>query len=196
MEKDFWIWFKDNQELFLNLDNIDDDIRDSNLDKLLNELHRYSNSLFFLIGNHPNGQNEIIITAEGNPDMFCMVERLVSAAPVIENWVVLAFKQPANEHFVTKYNGLELDPNEIWFEPLQSAKNSSDLGLRLYLAEYDEIRHDDYINSLYCVLENALGELSLAKDIAYIDVFKLPVDFNRLVPFNELKEFIMWRNNR
>ena len=85
----FWNWFKANQaqlfkaegskhrvlaELGINLKNIDQD-------------------LTFEMGREADGKREFDVSADGIPELFPLVKQVVAAAPKMEKWKVVAFRQ-------------------------------------------------------------------------------------------------------
>ena len=96
----FWNHFKQNNFVFLLLNEIPKDEIKINFDKLITMLHHYNKDLDLIIKNKNNGA-ELIITANGNPYLFKEVELLVHYAPVVERWKITAFLQ--SETNLTKY---------------------------------------------------------------------------------------------
>jgi len=135
-EQQFWNWFKQNEAQYFFLNQIDkDDEKERLLDDLLDHLHQYSIHLYFVVGGSPDGIQDLIITAEGNSDFFDQVDHLVNNAPQLDHWNIVAFK-PVQEDFKISYEGLELDPKNMFFIPLESDK-SNRIGLRIYVDNYD-----------------------------------------------------------
>jgi hypothetical protein len=170
-EKNFWDWFQKNeaQYFFLNQISDDEDEKENLLETFLNHLHNYCDRLFFEIGGLPDEKQDLIITAEGDTDYFAQVEMLVNTAPLLEHWNFIAFK-PARQDYTIEYNNITLDPNTLWFIPLNSNNNPQKIGIRLYADEYDETEEEDFLTASYLVLDNVLGEKSNALDIGYVEL--------------------------
>ena len=96
----FWNHFKQNNFVFLLLNEIPKDEIKINFDKLITMLHHYNKDLDLIIKNKNNGA-ELIITANGNLYFFKEVELLVYYALVVERWKITAFLQ--SETNLTKY---------------------------------------------------------------------------------------------
>jgi hypothetical protein len=190
----FWEWFVKNERDFFLLNENSNEVRDSLLQIFLLKLHQFNSNLYFEIGGFPYETQELVISACGNKDFFVYVEELVSAAPVIKNWKITAFKQPKEIDFITEYNGLKLVPDEIWFKPQDNDmnENSNALDLYLYVSNFDESRQMDYINALYLVLDNLLGEYDSANNIGCIEVINLPKTTAGLNNLKELAPYIDW----
>ncbi len=78
------------------------------LDEFQQTLHEYCEELHFEIGGHPNGDQEVIITAEGKREYFDVAEELVSQAPNLKDWVFVALKQASGFKHTIEYMGREI----------------------------------------------------------------------------------------
>ena len=191
----FWNWFKDNSSKYYYLNQIPDvGQKQILLDELLSKLHSYCDKLFFQIGGFPNEPQELIISADGNIESFEKVEKLISSAPQIDDWKIIAFKPPTEEDFVIEYEGIKLDPHEIWFLPLDNENNSQVLGLKLCLPEYTPQTKSILLEACYQLLDSILGEKSSALDIQYVEIDELPrqPEENGLIELTELPKYIQW----
>lgn len=192
--KEFWQWFTDNHAAYTFLTSIDQSIKEQLLDNLLAHLHKYCNKLYFEIGGFPDEEQELIITAEGNKNYFSKVEQLISDAPKINGWSFIAFKQPTNDHFTSKWGNIELDTKDIWFIPLES-DSSQEIGIRIYVPNYDQIKDDDSANPLLLkMIDTIIGEKSFSLDVAYIEFTSKLGDPEEegQIPIIELSSFIDW----
>lgn len=190
----FWDRFKENNQSYLFLDLIEEDLKEDLLNDLLESLHKYCDKLFFEIGGHPDEDRELIITAEGNKDYFDKAEELIHAAPSIEGWIFIALIPPRCEHFKGRWDDLELDTEDIRFLPLSNKKNS-DLGIRLLLGNYDSIKDNEVLMPLlYKMLDTIVGERSFALDIHYVDTGSFPdnEEEDELLPIIDLPKYIVW----
>ena len=198
-EKIFWKWFEENNSKYFYLNQISEaNKKEELLDALLNHLHDYCDKLFFEIGGIPNEAQELIISAEGDKKYFNKVEKLVSQAPKIKDWEILAFKRPMGTRFTTNYEGIELNPQKIWFLPLDNENEPQMFGVRIYMNNYNFQEEKLFLNASYQVLDAILGEKSNALDIHHVEVDKLPPEpeKNELIRLTELPEYITWRKSK
>ena len=107
----FWNHFKQNNFVFLLLNEIPKDELKAHFDKLIEILHQYNKDLDLIIKNKNKGA-ELIITANGNPYLFKEVELLVHHAPVVERWKITAFLQPETK--LNKYENSTDIPLEYY----------------------------------------------------------------------------------
>lgn len=184
----FWNYFKQNNFVFLLLNEIPKDELKIHFDKLIHCLHQYNKDLDLIIKNKKS-EAELIITANGNPYLFKEVELLVHHAPVIKRWQITAFLQP--ETNFTKYQqsidkpienyGVSLKISEMYFELIKIKNKPLEMGIRVYIKNY--IVHSNNKNlrsAIYIHLEHLLGEKSFANDISLIDITQIPNDSDEL----------------
>lgn len=194
----FWKWFKDNNKAYTFLNSIEEETKEKLLNEFLKQLHKYCDSVYFEIGGYPDGDQELIITAEGDKNYFGKVEELVNAAPKIDGWTFIAFKPPMPDNFKSKWDDLELDTKNMWFLPLSNDK-TQDLGIRVCFSNQDLIKNNETLTPLlYKMLETIVGEKSFALDIHYVDTDLLPDDPEQegLYPILELPNYIQWHKSQ
>ena len=195
----FWKWFEDNNHAFLFTSEVDDDAREQLLSDFLDELHKYNDKLYFQIGGSPDGDQELIITAEGNAEQFESVEKLIASAPVIAHWIFIAFIQASNDDNAINYEDVEIKRSDLWFLPLQSASNPSSIGIRICVPNYEILKASDWLdNAVYKMLDTVLGEKSFALDIDYLDIGELPGDpeENGMIELTELPAYLAWKKKK
>jgi hypothetical protein len=199
-EKKFWKWFEANQSKYLQLDDLSEQKKDFLLDQFLIQLHQYNNNLFFQIGGDPlKVERELIISAEGNPKYYEEVEKLVAAAPKLDSWKFISFKQPKRTDFVTKYEELLLDPKKMWFLPLSNENNPYLIGLRVCIDHYDPNKGDKFEKAIYQVLDTILGEKTTSLYINHLeidDLIKYNIEKDGLIELVELKDYITWKRSK
>jgi hypothetical protein len=192
-EKKFWDWFSNHKDELIEESRADYNML---LDNLLEQLHRYCKNIFLEIGSPEENKMELIITANGDKTYFNMVEALVNNAPKFNNWIITAFKPPMERKFNFKYEGINLDTNEIWFEPLANEKEPTELGIQVFVDSFDLDKKDIFDYAIYIVLETILGEKSFAEDINYLKIDKLEKGNEKYISIKKLPEYILWHKQR
>ena len=173
----FWSWFEKNQHQYLFLDQVDQGEKERLLDEFLQNLHGYCSSLFFAIGGNPkNDKIDIIITAEGIIEHFDKVEQLVNNAPKLQDWNIIAFKQPGESGFKIDFGDREFDPDDIIFIPLVSREDPSAIGIHVCYPDYDEAERSVFMSATFLMLDSLIGEKATSLDIHYLDVIRTPDD--------------------
>ncbi len=202
----FWNHFKQNNFVFLLLNEIPKDEIKINFDKLITMLHHYNKDLDLIIKNKNNGA-ELIITANGNPYLFKEVELLVHYAPVVERWKITAFLQP--ETNLTKYQqgkdkpleyyGISLRISDMYFTSIENLEKQTDLGIRIYLKNYIILKENPRLReAVYTHIEHLLGEKSFANDVAFIEIEQLTSKINdiELLDLYNLADYVIFFKNQ
>ncbi|RVT75382.1 hypothetical protein EOD40_11520 [Flavobacterium sufflavum] len=196
----FWNHFKQNNFVFLLLNEIPKDELKIHFYKLISVLHLYNKDLNLIIKNKDDVA-ELIVTANGNPYLFKDVELLVHHAPVVERWKITAFLQPEQNTIKYQngtdkpfeYNGINLKMSEMYFQPIQNIEKPTDLGIKIYLKNY--IIHKDnpkLRDVVYIHIEHLIGEKSFANDITFIEIGQLTCKMNdvELLDLYNLADYI------
>jgi hypothetical protein len=194
----FWNHFKENNFVFLLLNEIPKDELKLHFDKLIEILHQYNKNLDLIIKNKSKNA-ELIITANGNPYLFKEVELLVHHAPVVERWKITKFLQP--ETNITKYEngtdkpleyyGIKLRISEMYFILLENIEKPTDLGIKVLIKNY--IVHKDHPRlreAVYIQIEHLIGEKAFANDIAFIEIGQLDGNQEESIELYNLKFYI------
>ena len=180
----FWNYFKQNNFVFLLLNEIPNDELKIHFDKLITILRHYNKDLDLIIKNKSNG-GELIITANGNPYLFKEVELLVHHAPVVKRWKITPFLQPETNLIKYKnctdkpfeYYGISLKISEMYFETLKIQNKPLELGIRVCIKNHIVYKYNPRLReAVYTHLEYLLGEKSFANDIILIDITQIPND--------------------
>lgn len=177
----FWNHFKQNNFVFLLLNEIPYEVLKIHFDKLIYTLHKYNNNLNLIIKNGEN-RTELIITANGNPYLFKEVELLVHHAPVIEGWKITAFVQPEQNTIPFeqgtdqpyKFDDISLKVSEMYFKPIKHLDFPYKFGIKIYLKNHIIHKHNPKLQeAVYIVIEHLIGEKHYANTILFIEVEQL-----------------------
>ena len=186
---DFWKWFKENNSQFFFLNQISDE---NEKQRILGEfqarLSKYNDNLYFEIGGEPDDTQELIISAGGDINYFHEVEELVNNAPKIKDWKIIAFKPSMGTKFKLNYEGIEISPNDIWFDAFRT--DNKNLHLILYYNNYVKEKEDSFVSASYIALDVILGEKSSTMNIESIEVDNIKNKENNSIRLDGIKEFI------
>lgn len=189
----FWKWFTDHNEQLVALGDLDDKGRAALEDALQHELTKYCDGLGFDIGEATANGRTLTFTAEGDTDLFRYVVELVDAAPDLDWWEFVAFKQPMGTELKVRFDKMLFDTRKMYFEQLECEEEPEMLGLRIAV-EGGERQDEDFQVGVYVTLEALMGEFDCATLIGYMETVPLPAEpfkagFQKL---DDLPKFVEW----
>ena len=109
--------------------------------------------------------NELVLTADGNCDLFPLIEEIASLAPSIPGWKVIALKPKLGFPRTVRWEGVVVYPAEVVFIPVFK-NGTGELGLRLYVKGVTRENKEDVHNALLRALDSGLGERCFAEKIS------------------------------
>jgi hypothetical protein len=110
---------------------------------------------------------ELAISADGSPELIPTVEKIVSCAPKVEGWHIVAFRQPSVEPLVIAVYDVELTAENVFFSVESGAKGVVDLVLYLPGIADENFRHLAHCAML--LMESLVGELDVMTRIGEIE---------------------------
>lgn len=190
----FWTWLASRQAELDAMETPDDAF----WDELLARLQALHEGLWFEVSASDGDERELVITAQGDWELFPLVEAMVAVAPELPGWVPVALKPPMGFQFSIGYRGLDLNPDGIWFEPLVDPDAPEVLGLRVAVEGFNDEQEEDFANGVLIMLDTALGEKAAATDVDLVEVCEVPEDPDDegFLPFAELGSYLDWRKSR
>jgi len=164
-------------------------------DQLLEQLQKVAPGLYLEFCSDPH-ECELIVTAEGNRDLFPIARAIVAAAPAIEGWTIRALKPKIGFPKTTRWEGFTLRIDDIVFDPLEL--DGSDLGLRIFVPGIEAKDVENAHNAVLRALDHGLGEEKFAETVQSTEVRPLPADAaaTDYIPLHDLEKFIEWRDGR
>ncbi|WAC75076.1 hypothetical protein OU995_10410 [Roseateles sp. SL47] len=190
----FWRWLVDHQADLNALESPEHPF----WDVLLSRLQELDEGLWFEVSMPGDDVRELVITAEGDWELFPLVEAMVSVAPDVPGWDFVALKPAMGFDFSIRYEGLDLEPRQMWFEPLVDEDAPEVLGLRIAIPGFNDDQEQAFANGLLVILDTALGEKSAATDVDVVELCELPEDPQEegFLPLPELSSYVEWRRSR
>ncbi len=160
---EFWIWFQQNSNRYYHLEEQNPQELFSALALKLTTIHPDLSFEFSSIKD--NGKREFVVTANGMRSAFPFVKKLVEAAPVMEDWDIIAFRQRKPGFDDVSIGQFTLSSSEIYFE---YDLNQSKIDLRLFLSDYNG--ESIFGNAVFLLLDRLLGEYDVETKIGTIDL--------------------------
>src|SRR5215831_5953364 len=162
MISEFWAWFDSYR------DGVDAtaQMRDQHIDKILEHISRIEPGLAVELGVREDGVKEMTISPDGVRERFPIVEQIVSQAPSMEGWEVIAFRQPIRADFSLRCGDLELTPAELYFLPLEE---DGALDVIVYGQGFSDQDKDDLSYHGLIMIDNLIGEYDCVTQVRHYD---------------------------
>ncbi len=189
----FWQWFTDhNEQLIARGDLEEKDLRELE-NALQYQLDKYCEGLTYEMGEPTANGRTLTFTAEGDTDLFRYVVDLVDAAPDLDWWEFVAFKQPLGTDLKVRFDKLLFETKKMYFEQLECEEEPEMLGLRIAV-EGGERQDEDFQVGVYVTVEALLGEFDCATLVGYMETVAVPEEpfKNGFQPLDELPKFVEW----
>ena len=172
----FWSWFQTNQKALFASDNPGDMEHVS----LGEKLKRIEEELTYEIGQAVNGKREIAVSADGIPELFPVVQQVVKAAPKMEQWKVVAFRQRVSEASLKELaikgapvnlssdKAKEQEGVEIAVKDMRAgiAREGDKANITVFIKGYN--KQEDQDNLALVMLQQALGEYDMVMKVGDI----------------------------
>jgi hypothetical protein len=164
-----WSWFRKSGEAFRDPHALDPRA----IEKLGSLLAAIEDGLVFEFVMADGRANELVISADGRPELFGAVIDVVKAAPALEGWKVTAFRQPGPTTVSIEMGGSKMSYEDIWFRA-SSSRGRTDLVLAV--RGMTEQNHEQLAGAVFILLDNALGEYVAGTSLGEVSFADLPAD--------------------
>jgi hypothetical protein len=158
---DFWQWFKANRQRLQGETLVDETV----FKQMGQQLRRIDRGLTYEI--LTGDKRELQISADGRPELIDLVEAIVSAAPKIDGWTILAFRQPKPEPIVIDVYDSVLSAENLFFTVDQQKDGLVDI--TVYVPGLTEENYRHLAHCAMMVMESVVGEYDLMTKIDQIE---------------------------
>lgn len=189
----FWQWFTDHNDELVALGDLDDKQRGQLENALQHQLTKYCDGLTYEIGDATANGRTLTFTAEGDTDLFRYVVELVDAAPDLDWWEFVAFKQPMGTELKVRFDRYLFDTRKMYFQQLECEEEPEMLGLRIAV-EGSKPDDEDFQVGVYVTLEALIGEFDCATLVGYMETVPLPEEpfKSGFQSLDDLPKFVEW----
>ncbi|MGX1754101.1 DUF695 domain-containing protein [Sphingobacterium sp. NPDC055346] len=192
--QEFWHWFEARAKEFYQVIKSGKDVEEKFINIFAPELDRVEPKVFFLVGMDKDKKAELVFTPDGIIKNVLWAEKIVEAAPDIENWKFTALKPESNnEDFAIRMHNLHFDKENIKFYPILHDNYPDKIDLMFVYDPYHEESREEILNGIFIFLDNYLGEETMIQCIDKIDVRGPQNLQEELIPLNKLVDYINWR---
>lgn len=186
----YWAWFQQNSDRFKNFQSDPG----AHLNELIDHIGLVSKGLAIELEPPRNGVINMTISANGDRDLFPLVQAMIAKAPQLEGWHFYAFRQRISKQIasglVLQSKNHRIDPATMRFEPIVMGDS---LAILIYAPGVTAANKNGVLNGALILLDNILGEYDTVTKIQGCDVVDLPPGEATpvgLLPLLDLAEFV------
>lgn len=184
----FWNWFEKENNRFLNFNIQSQQKMESILDEILSELQKYNPNLGVQIGGPKSEAQQLIVTAAGDAEHFESVEKLIDAAPKLNNWQFIALMPPMDFDKLD-FENFSLSFNDLCFHETMFADMEMDeIAVTIKVKNHENLSQFEHFEpAIHKFLNLTLGEKHFSY-LQYIDIE--PCDGQCAKSLKDLSEFV------
>lgn len=191
--KKFWEWFEaQEQYIFDELENHPDDIAEviaQNLERIHPDL------VFDIPFDITDGKREIVISADGDKNLFSVVQEFVKTAKEYERWKIVGLRPRTNQlDQAIDIDGLYLEYEDIFFV---LKHKSLPLDVDVYIKGYttDDNR---YVHGFFLLLDTLVGEYNAVTCFEHTIIYsyeEAPPHVRRFIELRDVVDSLLQRKN-
>ena len=192
--QDFWNWFQKNEKTFLKVVKDENNIEENFLNKLSDKLNEVKDGIYYLTGMYDDKTAELIITADGNLNNIVFVEEIIKAAPVNNNWKLIAHKPALDIKDVSiRMDGFIFSAENLNFYSDDDSEYPDEINITIVHDDYSDENSDTIKRGTFIFLDNYLGELNYATTVDNTFVIGKKEAKKELIPIEKLRSYLIWR---
>ncbi len=161
---EFWIWFSENASRFESQEAL----AELPFKELSKRLNRIDKGLVFEVGQAT--PHQLTISADGIPELIPTVRKVVEAAPQIEGWTVLAFRQPLTEPVQIEFQDHTLTIDDIFFAVRKMDKVAD---LDIYVDGLHEQNYKHLAHCTFLLMDSLVGEYAVMTCLGELEFLPL-----------------------
>ncbi|MBZ5201440.1 hypothetical protein HU147_09465 [Planomicrobium chinense] len=162
----FWKWFKENERDYFGLNRGNQEELFAVLERKLQKVNKH---LVFEFSVEPQGgKREFTISADGMLDAFDAVFDLHEAAPELEFFDVVAFRQPSEEEFSVEFGSRKLTWNDVYYTAFHDVEHE-EVSMTLYVKGLTKDNEDELAPALFILLDSVIGEYNMGVHVGNIE---------------------------
>ncbi|MBY0487991.1 MAG: hypothetical protein K2P85_12520 [Flavobacteriaceae bacterium] len=196
----FWNWFQKNEQTITKAVN-QYDLQAPAIIVLHKKLKSISLRLHYLlkVTKNKNKKSTIVFSANGYRKLFGKVNALVNQAPELKSWQAEAFIKPTKDLEMykqgldepLKFPDFEIKVSDLYFSIQDYNIEKKKLKIIIYYKSYRYHYDNDFLDeAIYIILQHLIGEITLRKNITFLELAQLPDNPKNLIQLIQIQEYI------
>jgi hypothetical protein len=186
----FWSWFKENERRLRNFE----ENPDRYLTEVLTRAKKIQPGLAIEFEPAKTGMINMTVSADGDRNLFNVVQNIIDRSPTIDGWKFIAFRQRMNLEQVKgmklKAQNHELDPGKMKFLAMADGDT---LDLIIYTKGVAEENFNQIAYGGLLLIDNILGEYDCVTKVRNYDFHEMPTEndeLDKLLPLLDLSAYV------
>ena len=186
----FWRWFGENEKRLRNFEENPDNY----LTEVFAQARKIQPGLAIEFEPPKNGIINMTVSANGDRNLFNIVQNIIDKSPTIDGWKFIAFRQRMNIDHVKemklKVKNHELDPKKMKFSPMVDGDT---LDVIIYAEGVTEENYNQIAYGGLLLLDNILGEYDCVTKVRNYDFHEMPTkndELDKLIPLLDISAYV------
>lgn len=165
-EADFWAWFAKNEARLADAAKADPV---GPMNEISDQLAKKVNPALIAelaIDPRPGQKNQVVITADGDRKLFGAVKTVAAAAPKLERWTVVAFRQRRPPEETLELSGHSYKVGDFSFREV--GRSEGKLDVEIFARGAAKRGDERYLQAAFILLDGIVGEYDMETKVGGI----------------------------
>lgn len=163
----FWDWFSDHSAELLEIKNGQEKV----FVELAKIFQTFSKGAIFTFGPVVDDKKEFIVSAGGIKSVIPVVQEIISKAPEMKDWKIIAFRPKFKELSTITIGDKKIRPDQVYFKVVDIDNHQIDI--KVYVKDFD-VNDQNVLGCVFIIIDSAIGEYNTMTKLRQINFEPLP----------------------